>query len=199
MLAHKAAINVYETNYELINSQLIRKEKVEEETKDKSLYIEQLELVKKQLNILSKLADSELVSKLRLIDTQKEMLSTQIKLKNVEANLVKAEGELRELENRKSNFLSSYNKDLLNDLTITRNELSTVIADIASVKDLLNRSVISSPINGVIYRISTRAVPGHAISGQEIITIVPSDGGLVMTGLVMPSEIGFVKKGRRSI
>jgi adhesin transport system membrane fusion protein len=198
MLAHKAAINVYETNYELINSQLIRKEKeVEEETKDKSLYIEQLELVKKQLNILSKLADSELVSKLRLIDTQKEMLSTQIKLKNVEANLVKAEGELRELENRKSNFLSSYNKDLLNDLTITRNELSTVVADIASVKDLLNRSVISSPINGVIYRISTRAVPGHAISGQEIITIVPSDGGLVMTGLVMPSEIGFVKKGQK--
>lgn len=196
--AHKAAINVYETNYELINNQLLRKEKeVEEDRKDKELYIEQLDLVKKQLNILSKLADSELVSKLRLIDTQKEMLSTQIKLKNVESSLLKAEGELRELENRKSNFLSTYSKEVLNDITTTRNELSGIVADMTSVKDLLNRSTISSPINGVVYRISTRAVPGHAISGQEIITIVPSDGGLVMTGLVTPSEIGFIKKGQK--
>lgn len=196
--SYKAGLNVNDTNLNVLDTQISHKEKeISDAHKDRELYLQHIDLIKSQVEILSKLAANELVSKLRLIEAQKEMISAQMKLKDIEAELMRDEGDMKGLQDRKANYISNFHKDMLNELASNRNDLSGIIADMTAAKDQLTRTVITSPIDGSIYKISTKAVPGHTISGQEVISIVPTSGRLVLTGLVRPSEIGFVKKGQK--
>jgi|GEM_PF-4048195 len=196
--SYNAGLNVNDTNLTVIDSQIAHKEKeISDAKKDQSLYVENLDLVGKQVDILTKLAANELVSKLRMIDAQKEMLTTKMKLKAVENELLRAESDLKGLQDRRANYVSNFHKDMLSELAGYRNDLSSAVADMAAAKTQLGRSIVVSPIDGAVYKISNKAVPGHTVSGQDVISIVPSGGGLVMTGLVLPSEIGFIKKGQK--
>lgn len=197
MSLYAAKVNLHNTTITSFDGQISHKEKEIFDSKtEQSLYVEHIDLVQKQVDILTKLSANELVSKLKLLDMQKELLTTKMKLKTIEGDLMRKEGDLKGIQDKKESYLSNFNKDTLSELADNRNDLSSTLADLTMLQTQLGRTVVTSPIDGIVYKIANRSVSSHISSSQEVISIVPSTGRLVMKAMVAPDEIGFIKKGQ---
>jgi adhesin transport system membrane fusion protein len=61
------------------------------------------------------------------------------------------------------------------------------------------RTVISSPIDGVVKNLLISTIGGVVSPGQPIMEIVPSDRNLVVEAKLNPIDIGFVEEGQRAV
>ena len=58
-----------------------------------------------------------------------------------------------------------------------------------------DRTVISSPIDGIVKNFLINTIGGVVSPGQPIMEIVPSDHNLVIEAKLNPIDIGFVQTG----
>ena len=77
-----------------------------------------------------------------------------------------------------------------------QNELNDIIARLAQIDIQNKESVVISPINGNVHRISNVNENSYVHSGQELLELSP-DGDLFVECYVTSKDIGLVKKGMR--
>ena len=82
--------------------------------------------------------------------------------------------------------------------TEANNELIRVEADLAQVrentlarKDALTRTVVRSPMNGIVKNVQVTTMGAVIQPGQSIMEIVPLDDELLVEGYVKPSEVSY--------
>ncbi|SEL35054.1 HlyD family type I secretion periplasmic adaptor subunit [Pacificibacter marinus] len=82
-------------------------------------------------------------------------------------------------------------------------EFSEALQDIASVKqaltlaeDQLDRTVITSPMRGIVNELSLTTIGGVVRPGEEIVQIIPIDEELFVEARVRPEDIAHVEPGQ---
>lgn len=82
-------------------------------------------------------------------------------------------------------------------------EFSETLQDIASVKqaltlaeDQLDRTVITSPMRGIVNELSLTTIGGVVRPGEEIVQIIPMDEELFVEARVRPEDIAHVEPGQ---
>lgn len=117
-------------------------------------------------------------------DLAKEKLATRVQALDAQRNLGQAKAEL--LRYRRTN---------MDDLNTSSGELAQVDEQMAKLKDRLERVDIVSPVDGVVQDLKFRTVGGVIPPGATLMNIVPVDGKMHAEVRVLPTDIGFVKKG----
>lgn len=117
---------------------------------------------------------SKAVSPIEHLRSQKEM--TQL------------EGDLKTL---RSNFerlaMEQYDKD--------QTELETLSHAIKRDKDRLDRTVMRSPVRGIVNKIHINTVGRVVASGADIMSVVPTEDTLLIEANIKPSDIAFIHPG----
>jgi membrane fusion protein, adhesin transport system len=131
------------------------------------------------------LANDELAMNLPLLKTGDVSKSEILRL---ERQVVEIEGKIASIKNK-------YSQDTQNELSRAQEDLETVQQVLVQRRDQFVKTVIDSPMDGVVrnVRITTRG--GVARAGEEIMQIVPTDDNLVLMVKVQTSDIAFVKPG----
>jgi len=87
--------------------------------------------------------------------------------------------------------------------TEANNELVRVESDLAQVrentmarKDAFKRTVIRSPMNGVVKNVQVTTIGAVIQAGQSILEIVPVNDEMLVEGYVKPSEVAFLYLGQ---
>lgn len=111
------------------------------------------------------------------------------------ADVLKLQRQAAEIEGSITNKRNKYLQDAQADLSKALEELAGVEQIMAQRKDQLDRTVVTSPTDGVVrnVRITTRG--GVARPGEELMQIVPIEDDLVVEAKVRPADIAFVKPG----
>ncbi len=88
-------------------------------------------------------------------------------------------------------------------LTEASNELSRVESDLAQTREMMlaredsfKRSVMRSPMRGVVKNIQTTTVGAVIQAGQNILEIIPTQDEMLIEAYVKPSEIAFLELGQ---
>lgn len=91
-------------------------------------------------------------------------------------------------------------------LTEANNELIRVESDLAQTKenalgrqDALKRSVIRSPMKGIVKNVTVTTVGGVIQAGQSILEIVPTQDEMLVEAYVKPAEVAFLQVGQPAI
>lgn len=63
----------------------------------------------------------------------------------------------------------------------------------------LRRTVLSSPVDGVVQKLAVTSVGQVVTTGQELMTVVPSGGALNIEAFIDNIDIGFVKAGQQVV
>lgn len=133
-----------------------------------------IELATKELNMTEPLVEKGAVSPVEVL-----------RLKRTVSEL---KGELRAYESKTH---ERYNE--------ARGEYLRVKEELLAADDRLQRTVVRSPVKGIIKQLKINTVGGVIQPGMDILEIVPLDETLLIEAKIKPDDIGFIHPNQRAM
>ena len=142
------------------------------------------------------LQNKDLVSKVELIALEKE-------LNNIEGQLFEAEIKAQQIETLKTEALNERDISNLSMRNKAQEKLNSILAEIEILEqsevvalDRVNRTLIRSPVNGIVQRVLANTISSVIQPGEDLIEIVPIDDALLIEAKIRPVDIGFLSPGQ---
>ncbi len=111
--------------------------------------------------------------------------------------LIKVKKELNDITGKYSSEVNSYYSRVKDDITKTKTEFESLKEVLFGYKDRLDRTLINSPVHGVIKKINFGTIGSIVKSGETIMEIVPLDDQLLVEGKILPNKIAFLTEGQK--
>ncbi|MBO9465809.1 HlyD family efflux transporter periplasmic adaptor subunit [Tropicibacter sp. R15_0] len=80
----------------------------------------------------------------------------------------------------------------------TLKELATLQQNLKASQDQLNRTVLTSPMHGIVNNLSVTTIGGVVRPGEEILQIIPVDEELFVEAQVKPENIANIRPGQEA-
>ncbi|MDP2085162.1 MAG: HlyD family efflux transporter periplasmic adaptor subunit [Gemmobacter sp.] len=99
-------------------------------------------------------------------------------------------------ENRHKDAITQTGLERAGALSDTLKELASLRQTLKAAQDQLDRTVLSSPMRGVVNALKVTTIGGVVRPGEEILQIIPLDEELFLEARVKPEDIANVKLGQ---
>lgn len=153
-------------------------------------------LAEEEIEIYRSLQDNNLVSKVELIALEKE-------LNTIKGQLFQAEIKAKQIETLKTEARNARESSNLSIRNKAQEKLKSTLTEIEILKqsevvalDRLNRTLIRSPVNGIVQRVLASTISSVISPGEDLIEIVPIDDALLIEAKIRPIDIGFLSPGQ---
>ena len=128
-----------------------------------------------------------------------EGIITEFSHLNLLKELNAAKGALEVAMEEKDNLTKKFIEEARNDRQIAQREISELNETMKALKDNLDRTVITAPVDGVIKNLFFVTIGGVIRPGEAILDIVPTKDNLIVEARLQESDIGFVKSGQSAV
>jgi adhesin transport system membrane fusion protein len=125
-------------------------------------------------------------------DVYGEMSSARLAIPRIQAAIDEA---VQKIEEQKLDF---HTKALV-DLNKNKAELDRSSETILALKDRVNRTLVTSPVKGIIKRLKVNTVGGVIQPGMDLLEIVPLEDQLLIEAQIRPADIAFLHPGQKAI
>ena len=88
--------------------------------------------------------------------------------------------------------------DRAQEYSETLKELATLKQNLKGSQDQLNRTVLTSPMRGIVNNLSVTTIGGVVRPGEEILEIIPLDEELFVEARVAPEDIANIRHGQEA-
>lgn len=112
-----------------------------------------------------------------------------LRLKRQQADI---QAQIAEKRNR---YLTEANTDLVR----VESELAQTRENVLARADAFKRTVIRSPMQGIVKNVQATTIGSVIQSGQNILEIVPANDELVVEAYVKPAEVAFLQVGQTAV
>ena len=147
-----------------------------------------LKIVKEQESISEKLLKAEATNRLRHLELLRELSDVEGKIDEQKSLIFLSKNELEKVNN-------NYSEQLNNDLSRLKKEKEELNKRIQKYSDSLKRTVLKSPVGGIVKLISVNSKGAIVAPGVTVVEIVPEDEKLIVEAKLPLSEIGYISKG----
>ena len=154
-----------------------------------------LRLAQERYDTSQPLLDRKLITRMELLDLEREVERMRGELDSVEATLPRARAALAEFEERKANVLKNFQAEASNMLGDTELEIARTEKLVQRADQEAGRLAIASPTDGVINVLHVNTIGGVVRSGEPILEIVPVQDKLIVEARVDPVDIGYIHSG----
>ena len=110
-----------------------------------------------------------------------------------------AKGALETSLEEKENITKQFVESARNARQVAQREISELNETIRALKDNLERTVITAPVDGVVKNLFFVTIGGVIRPGEAILDIVPTKDNLIVEARLQESDIGFVKPGQSAV
>ena len=111
------------------------------------------------------------------------------------AGIARAEQNINETRLRVDSLRTDNLNDATQQLRQTQNDLFDLREQVRAAEDVLARTSIRAPQDGIVVGLQVHTVGGVVTAGQTVMNIVPSGDQLVVEARVDPSDIDEVRPG----
>ncbi|WP_179953200.1 HlyD family type I secretion periplasmic adaptor subunit [Desulfobotulus mexicanus] len=209
LLLHKDSVaeEILHTQRELFSSRrgslLREKEILEENIGSQQRYIETLEsalssrtrqasLLLDEISDLQELVNEGHYPRNNLLTLERSLEEVNSRRSEDIGNISRANGHITELRLRILKLDQDFQKEVESGLSETQRRLASLMEQYEAVKDVLRRTEIRSPDDGIVLSLETHTIGGVISPGQKIMEIVPSDSLLIIEAQIQPKDIDRV-------
>jgi adhesin transport system membrane fusion protein len=193
-------IDEYKSSLRILELQLEQKVQERREIESK---IEQLRksvnLVQQQLQTIEKMVKSGSKSKIELLNLQKEYNTLEGDFNSAVLSLPRSKFAISEAENKILEKVKGFKSNSYKELQEVTSELNKIDARLVSETDKLEKTIIRSPVNGIIKQININTIGGVVKSGVDLIEIVPDSDILLVEAKIDPKDIAFISPTQKAI
>lgn len=176
---------VYEKELKFPEDLLKHKEFIDNQ---KELYLRRKEVLTEDLDTLKqslKLATEELQMNMPLLKSGDVSKAEVLKLKR---QITEINGQITSKKNK-------FFQDAQAEMTKTQEELSTQDQNLLDKKQLLEYTVMSSPVKGIVKKVNISTKGGVVKPGEELVEILPIESDLIIEAKIQPLDMSNLKKG----
>lgn len=106
--------------------------------------------------------------------------------------------QVSELQQQRTERVNRFRQEAASELVKVQNDLALLQEQLVVREDQLQRTVLTSPVDGVVKSIKINTLGGVVASGAAIMEIAPMGGRLLVEARVKPRDVGFVGVGQKA-
>lgn len=115
-----------------------------------------------------------------------------------EVEVMRLQRQVNEQQLQAQERINRFRQDASTELLRMRSELGQLLQQQEGRADVLRRTVLTSPVEGVVKNVRVSTIGGVVSPGAPVMEIVPASNQLLVEARIKPAEIGFLKTGQRA-
>lgn len=160
---------------------------------------ERLKLLSEQINISEELLKDQLSNRLQHLDLLKEASTLTGKIDEDVAGLARARAARKGGENKLELVQSAFDEKVREELEEKRRSLDEYANRLRKYEDSLKRTVLRSPVDGIVKTLHVVTVGGVVQPGGTVADVVPEGDRLIVEAKLPTQEIGYVHPGQEAV
>jgi adhesin transport system membrane fusion protein len=186
-----------EQNLSILNEQMKQAESqlLETKSREKQL-VRNLSLLQQELAIKEPLVKRKVLSEVEYLQLQGKEAETQGELDGIRLSIPRISSIINEAEQKIEHTRLEFRNHARKELNEAVAEASRFSETQTALADRVARTVLRSPVNGIVQRILSNTVGGVVRPGSDIIEIVPREDSLLIEAKIKPADIGNVEVGQ---
>ncbi len=192
--------SLYQTNTAQLNNliastqeQIRQAEQHLEEAKAKKEELRKnYRLIQEQVRITQPLVAKGVVSEIDFIKLRREANTVYGDLRGTELSIPRLEAAIEEKKKNKQELRLNFQSTAKEELGKVLAEMSRVREKMMALNDKVERTVLRSPVDGVVKRILVSTIGEVVQPGEVLVEIVAADDNLVIEAKIKPSDIAFL-------
>ena len=196
MLLFRSRVSNFNEGIQILEQQRRQKQLRLEElnTQVKNLRSE-MAVTQQQLDINKKLLAAGAISETKFLDTKSAVQNFITRIGQIEKSIPVTASEADESARRINELKEKQRSEILDDLNKSRLVLKQLQERSMAPADQLKRSIVTSPIRGVVKRIFVNTVDGVVRPGDKLAEITPLDESLIVEARINTKDRGLVWAG----
>ena len=158
-----------------------------------------LKLLEEQVVISVQLLEQELTNRYNHLDLLKEESDLRGRNEEDSSVLKRTKAALKEAQSQLKGIDTAYKDEIAGELELARLNFNELSQREQKFEDNLSRTVLRSPVDGVIKTLYVNTVGGVLRPGQEVIDIVPVGDRLIIEARLPTQDIGYVSVGQNAL
>lgn len=158
-----------------------------------------LGFIEEQRKTIRKLVERGIKSNFDLLNVEKEYNQTKGDLQTAKLSISRSNYAIIEARNRIQERLNTFKSEASNELQKTVSQINRFEARLIGDKDKVDKTTITSPVDGIIKQLNFNTIGGVVQSGVDLIEIVPLSDALVVEAKIDPKDIAFINPSQKAI
>lgn len=199
--------SLYETNKRQLNSKinglkerLVQKKQELSEVYTQSRHLKSsYSMIKQEVRMTQPMVAKGVRSKIDFLKLQREANDIQSKYESVRQSIPRLKSAIKEVKNSIDEASYMFKSDAKVKRNEAISEMRMLRETSTALQDQVSRTVVQSPMNGIVQKLYIHTIGGVIQPGEEIMEIVPSDQALLVEVKIKPSDIAFIYFGQKAI
>ena len=162
-------------------------------------YRTRVKFVQEQIKISEELLKDELTNRMLHLNLLKEETDLKGKINEDSAAIQRTEAAAKGARIRLAGIRDGYQQDVRGELESKRRELGEMSNRVQKYADSLRRTVVRSPVAGVVKTLRVVTVGGVIKAGDTVVDIVPGGDRLIVEAKLPVQDIGYVQSGQTAV
>ena len=156
---------------------------------------DELDLAKKQFQVIDGLRRNNAASEMEVLDAQTRLQRLKTQIAEATTAIPRLKAAQAEVESRITETVARFKAEASSSLTQVREELQRSSNVIAGNVDRQDRNVVRSPVSGLINKLNVTTVGSVIRPSEVLLEITPSDQRLVIETRAKPNDRANLRRG----
>lgn len=162
-------------------------------------YRRSLGLLQQEISMSEPLVAKGGISKVEVLRLRRSEVETRGQLESVTLSVPRAQAAIKEIESKMGETRGRYRSEALSQLNEARTELSKLTATGKAIEDRVNRTLVTSPVRGIVQQLMVNTIGGVIQPGNDLVEIVPLDDTMLIEAKIRPQDIAFLRPGQEAM
>ncbi len=158
-----------------------------------------LKLINDEVRMTKPMVAKGVRSRIDFLQLQREQNDIEDKYSSTKKSIPRLKSAIKEVKNQIQEQVYKFQSDARIKLSDAISEIESLRATSTALEDQVSRTLVRSPMNGIVQNIFVNTIGGVIKPGQEIMEIVPSDETLLVEVKIKPKDIAFIYFGQKAI
>ncbi len=157
--------------------------------------LEELDLAKKQHQVIDGLRKNNAASELEVLDTQARIQRLRSQIAEATNSAPRLKAAQSESESRVKEAVARFRAEASSELTKVREELEKSSHEIGTNVDRLDRNIVRTPVAGLINKLNVTTIGAVVRPSEILLEITPSDQRIVIQTRSNPNDRANLRRG----
>ena len=195
-------INMRQLKYsiDVLNEQLKQKKNELDEGQSQKIHLKySLKMISQEVNITKPMVARGVSSKIDFLKLQREKNEIKARYLAIVKSIPRLKSAIKEVDSRILENKSTFQSESKVKLNEAFAELRGLNTNYTSLEDQVIRTLVRSPMNGIVQTLFIHTIGGVVKPGEDILEIVPSEQTLLVEVKIKPSDIAFIYFGQKAV
>jgi len=159
----------------------------------------EMALVQKQIDINEPLVKKQIVPEVDFLKLQRDANNVQQQLTQTRHQITVTKSMIEEAKNKREEAKLAFENRAKEELNGIESDMQQSMESQAALKDQVTRTLVRSPVDGIIKRLYVTTIGGVVTPGMKMMDILPTGDTLLVEVKVQPSDIAFLYPDQRAV